>query len=210
VQAGETVERLILVDSVNKNAPVSRWRPIIDRIAPPASTQGQFVRRQKALRKFSYYDSRLRAVTAMRGSELARWAVNTVRIRLGGRRAEQVASSPATAASSAPAISAPPRPEREKLLFYSRSSAVYVPRRHVGAVDLVFSSDPTDQATNASDPVAAAQALSAGYATVASGWQSVLPGARIHHIPGPHISLIVENIDKLGACLRECLGVIDQ
>lgn len=205
--AGETVERVILVDSVNENAHLARWRPFIDRIAPPPLTEGQFVRRLSAVRRFRYYDSRLRTVGAMGAAEFARWARNAMRIRM--RRAGAAGNTVDDAANvprAAPQSPATPPPERQKLLFYSRAASVYVPRRYAGTVDLVFSSDPTDQSTNAADPRAAAEALGAGYANVRRGWRPVVPRARVHHIPGTHIGMIVDNIDKLGACLRGCLG----
>lgn len=209
-RTGETVERLVLVDSVNEQAPLSRWRPFIDRLAPAPLANDQFARRLSVLRRFKYYDSRLRTVRAMGAVQLARWAMNAVRIRLPGRKASgrTVADSPSRSPKAANSPTVPP--ERKNLMFYSRSASVYVPRGYAGTVDLVFSSDPTDQSTNATDPRAAAEALRVGYANVEAGWRRVLPGARVHHIPGTHIGLIVDNIDKLGACLRGCLGVTDE
>lgn len=202
---GETVEQVVLVDSVNQNAHVSRWRPLIDRMAPPTPMENQYPERQRLLGKFKYYDARLREVRSMGPVGIARWATNTVRIRLPGARVNAATSvSDRDHRPKTMAI-----PERENLLFYSRAQSVYVPKRYAGSVDMIFSSDPTDQASNASDPVAAAEALKAGYAGVERGWRPVLPGARVQHIPGTHIGMIVDNLDQLGRCLRSCLKVTD-
>lgn len=205
---GETVEQLVLVDSVHENAPVSRWRSLIDRMAPPAKSREEFTKRESALKRVKYYDSRLRSVGAMGPTGFAKWAVNTVRIRLPGAKRLPTAGQ-VTAPKVQPQLSAIAMREREKLLFYTRSESVFVPRRYEGGqVDLVFSSDPSDQATNASDPATAAAALQRGYREYERGWHSVFPSARVHHIPGTHIGMIVENLDKLGSHLRSLLDLI--
>ncbi|MEO7999641.1 MAG: amino acid adenylation domain-containing protein, partial [Gemmatimonadaceae bacterium] len=116
-EMGEKVEQLVLVDSVNKNAPVSRWRAVIDRIAPPSETRDGFVKRQNTMNKAQYYDARLRAVGAMGPQKFARWALNAVFIRLPGGRS-RAATEPNAADIQRPKPVKSFRAQREKLLFY--------------------------------------------------------------------------------------------
>lgn len=206
-KSGDIVEGLAMVDSVNYNAPIMRWRPVMRRLYSSAPDGNDFTARQRVVSRVKYYDLRLRAVLAMSPGQLARWATNAVRIRLPGARANTSAALPIEEKSE-PRV-AKNRPERENLLFYARAQSVFVPQKYDGLVDMIFSSDPTDQATNASDPAAAAEALKAGSADVERGWRSVVPQAKIRRIAGSHIGMIVDNLDQLGRSLRSCFNVTD-
>ena len=201
VRAGETIERLVLVDSVNPNAPFTRWRPLIDRIAPPSTTREQFARRHALLTRLTYYLKRMRMVRAMRAREVIRWATNTVRIRFGGAR--PATSTPIRVVDDALLADVPA--ERKKNMFYFHSACAYVPRRYFGAAELVFSSDPFNQATTAEATTDAAP--EPGSKRVEQGWKFVFPAARVHRIEGSHIGIIVEHLDELAARLRVCLGI---
>ncbi|MBC8087231.1 MAG: amino acid adenylation domain-containing protein [Phycisphaerae bacterium] len=206
-RAGETVEQLFLVDSNIQNARVTRWRTLIDRMAPPPTAPNHFAERHRAITKVRYYDERLRTVQGMRVPALARWAINALRIRLPRHRAA-VPSTPGRESTLKHTIESSP-PERRNLLFYATSQSVYVPRPYAEAVTLILSSDPTDQYTKAANPQAAAEALERGPGSVARDWQRVLRDPRVHHIPGTHKGMIVENIDKLAEKLRLGLRVPD-
>ncbi|MEO7361066.1 MAG: amino acid adenylation domain-containing protein, partial [Gemmatimonadaceae bacterium] len=202
VAQGEAVERVIMVDGIHPNAASAIWRPILDRYAPPATTRDGMARRVALIAKIRYYDERLQVVRTMRPRQLARWANNAVRIRLGRT---PIASDPSQPAAASVMQVTPPG--REKLLFYSRAVFAYVPRSFVGHVDLIFSSDPRDQLTNPTAPVVPGTKPELGTAKMERAWKRVLPNAHVHHLGGSHIGIIVENLGELGACIRKCLGV---
>lgn len=200
---GETIEQLVLVDSTNQNASVGFWRMFIDRMAPSSLDEATFRKRHALVNRAKYYQQRYRTIRGMSAGDLVRWSAHTVRIRLpGGRTA---VAAPEAGAKAPTANVSGPQAEREKLLFYTRSASVYVPGPYNGSVHLVFSSDPLDKATTAPTPEAAAEVLSLGYSNVAQGWRSVFQKASVHHIPGTHLNLIVDNIGQLGTKLRELL-----
>ncbi len=83
-RSGEVVERLIMIDAVNRNAPIRRLRRAIDAIMRADTDPGRFNRRAALLEALQYYARRLAAAKQMDAVHRVRWAAHATRSLLFG------------------------------------------------------------------------------------------------------------------------------
>jgi thioesterase domain-containing protein len=190
--AGETVERLVLVDSVAPNARFKRLDWMVSLVASLPGRSRPLDRRARILRKLVYYSSRLRTVGRWSRGERWRWMMRNVQARIPGLEvADRMLDPQSEALMRAADFEA--RPMQPTLVFQSRAVRAYIPGAYRGAVDLVVAVDPgLDPATTA--------AASNGR----RGWERVAREVRVHAVASSHVGLITDQIALLAERLREC------
>ncbi len=190
--AGEQVERLVLVDTALRNAPFLKHRWLIDTILPVANGGPKLDRRVEWL-------WRIGALRRMNRAQRWEWIRRNTTERLPWRRAAVRAARAARASAFATAKKDEiwRRPSTEILEFQSRMSTAYVPRRYPGAIDIIFAVD-----------FAAKMGTDQGAPTngvIKRGWHRITDDFRVRTIQAPHVGLITSHMDQLAAHLRACL-----
>jgi thioesterase domain-containing protein len=196
--AGEQIERLVLVDSSLRNAPFARLRWLIDTLIPLADGGPKLARRSQWL-------VRAGAVRQMSPARRREWVLrNTLALLPWRAKAARTARMSAFATAKRDEIWR--RPATDIISFEARGSSAYVPRPYAGAIDAIFAIE-----RSAGDVDFAAtmgtELDSAATGAVKRGWHRVTDNVRVRTIQAPHVGLITSHIDQLAAHLRACLDL---
>jgi thioesterase domain-containing protein len=207
-RSGEIVERLIMIDAVNRDAPIHRLRWVIDALMRAGSDATSFNRRAEMLEALQYYAGRLEAAGRMNARQRVRWAAGVVRRLVVGRSdTSDTASDPPPADDDnlAPALARGPSPEAVTLRALSRAVVTYKPRPYDGELELIFPATPVEHAEPGLAGTSATGSPAPGTRSAARGWDRVSPRVHVHQVSGTHLSIIVEHVDALAECMRACL-----
>ena len=189
---GETVERLVLIDSIAPNARFEKIAWLVSLVANLPGRSGPLDRRAEILRKLVYYGSRVRTVTRWSRRERWQWMVRNVQARIPRLElAERGLDPQSEAVMEASDFAA--RPMQPTLRFQARAVRAYIPSTYRGTLDLVVAVDPSAPSTDA-DTLAASR----------RGWERVSKEVRVHVVASSHVGIITDQIALLAERLREC------
>ncbi|HET9982526.1 MAG TPA: thioesterase domain-containing protein, partial [Longimicrobiales bacterium] len=204
---GETVERLVLVDSTGMNARFHALAPLLDGVTRRLRPEARIEWRADALAQLRYYSWRLRSVRRMPNGARLRWLAGVLRRRLGdGQRADAGRAATPTPPTARAVLEVddpaavlggegPASRLREEVLHHVwRAQGAYVPRRFRGPIDLVWSRQLW--ATAGADPT--------------RGWSAVSPAVRAFGLDATHINLVAyHNLPALAERIRACLDAAE-
>jgi amino acid adenylation domain-containing protein len=205
---GEVVERLIMIDTVNRNAGLGWLRGTVGAFTRGETEAERFDHRVALLEQLQYYAARVNAVKGMGARERARWAARVVQ-RLASR-ALGGASGTANASVAVAQVGAPPaaeRPDALTLRAQTRAAVTYMPRAYDGEMELIFSANPGDQLSEELATTSATDSPPADARSIARGWDRVSRAVHVHHVMGTHHGILGEHVGKLAECLRACLRI---
>ena len=191
VRAGETVSRLVVIDSDPVNARLTSARPLVSLLLQltPADDHARLERASRAMEGLRWVHRRLRYVQSLPMSERVRWVVEKITRRLPGLGSANVARPAATgAAPAAPVVAS----DDEEIVqrVQGRATSVYLPTHYAGVLDFIWAAGAPGQGRRV-NPV--------------DRWQQVARIARLHALPSGHIGLITNNLELLAASLRAVL-----
>jgi thioesterase domain-containing protein len=194
--AGETVERLIIIDSGAANARIRYMRGLLP-LVPGVSERSRLARQAKLMVNVRYYDSRVRWVANVPLREQVGWATRLLKRwtrRFHPSAAQTVSSNGAAARPAA-------RPTRDQvdeelvvkgeqvLLTQLHAVHTYIPHRYDGPIDLIWAESEPNVVRK--DPT--------------RGWWRVASDVRVHVIVAHHLGLITNELPSLAAALRAIL-----
>jgi amino acid adenylation domain-containing protein len=192
--AGETIERLIMIDSGAGNAAISYMRPVLPFITGPDAT-ARLARQAVIMKRVRWYDARIRWAANQELRRQADWlATNVARrarrlvARLRGRKSETNAASPAAPVERAVRDLTQVAGE-QVLRRQSDAVNVYIPRRYRGTIDLVWAEPAPNVARR--DPT--------------RGWWRVADQVHVHAIVAHHLDLITNKLPDMASVLRAIL-----
>ncbi|HEX7980351.1 MAG TPA: amino acid adenylation domain-containing protein [Gemmatimonadaceae bacterium] len=193
-EAGETVERLIIIDSGAANARIRYMRRILP-FVPGATEQSRLARQADLMVAVRYYDGRVRWVANVPVRQQADWARRLL------KRWTQRFRSPASQSSAPKDAARPAMPTREQvdedltvsgeqvLLKQLHAVHTYIPQRYDGSIDLIWAEEHANVVLK--DPT--------------RGWWRVASDVRVHAIVAHHLGLITNELPSLAAALRTIL-----
>jgi thioesterase domain-containing protein len=202
-EAGESVERLIIIDSGAGNARIRYMRGILPFV--PGLTEESRLARQAALMiAVRYYDGRVRSVAQAPLQQKADWAKGLLKRWTRRWRAS-------VDQTSASIVAPVPRPKvvsgsrgtvrrdqidedlavsgEQVLKKQARAVHTYIPGRYDGTIDLIWAETAPDVVRK--DPT--------------RGWWRVASDVRVHVIVAHHLGLITKELPSLAAALRSIL-----
>jgi amino acid adenylation domain-containing protein len=196
-EAGETVDRLVVIDSDPMNGRLGRLRPLRQLVeALPASSEAARLDRAAAfLSAVRWVHRRILYYQSLPAHERRAWLTGKVTRRLPWNRpvaARPAASAPATP-SPAPATPAGATPDDDAIVLRSqgRATAVYIPGRWDGALDFVWAEGAPGKARRV-NPV--------------ERWRRVAREVHLHRVPSGHIGLNTNTLALLADALRALVG----
>jgi amino acid adenylation domain-containing protein len=189
--AGETVERLIMIDSGAGNAAIGYMRPMLALIGGSDPT-ARMTRQAAIMKRVRWYDARIRWGARQGPRQQLRWvSANVTRrwrkllVRAGWRSARSAGSS-APEKRYVPDFSVP---GEQLLRRQSDAVNVYIPRRYHGTIELVWADSAPDVKRH--DPT--------------RGWWRVADEVKVHSIVAHHLGLITNKLPELASVLRAIL-----
>jgi amino acid adenylation domain-containing protein len=192
--AGETVERLILVDTSLRNRP-SRWRTLFDALLPASDDAHRVARRGKVL-------TAIGALRRMKPAERCAWFQRNVR-RAVSRRSEASLANELAARHAQGEVWK--RPGSDVILHEAHAAAAYVPRRYGGPVELIVAVQRAEADDLDSTALPGASHAATNGRLNRRGWQYVSRDVRVTGVPATHVGLITERLDALADQLRRSL-----
>jgi thioesterase domain-containing protein len=195
---GEVVERLVLVDTSLRNAPLLRWRSLVDLVLPAGP-------RSAALQRRADWLGRVGALRRKSSAERWEWVRRNVAKRLpGGQRAA------GTSGSEEPKQTGEiwTRPGTDVIRFEARGAGAYVPRSYDGPIDLVVAVEKAEVADVAYAATMGTEPSQRTARVGRRGWQFVTTDVRVHPVQATHVGLITSALETLAGVLRRLL-VID-
>jgi amino acid adenylation domain-containing protein len=192
--AGETVERLILINSGLHNPPYRGFRWLIDAILPAGTDAKHVERRAKWLSRatrarFMSASNRWQLFRGYAARVLSRAARTSVEAQLVTRHAQgEIFARPAT----------------DIIFAWKLVAAAYLPRPYPAPIDLIVA---VDQAPGGDvDPTAAIGEGAAPPRKISRrGWTSVSSDVRLRPVQASFIEVITSHVDALAEHLRACL-----
>jgi thioesterase domain-containing protein len=192
---GETVERLIVIDSTATNARLHYVRPLLALL--PGDARGRLARQAELMKRLRRYDMRIRQVIRLERAQQVQW----VRRNLA-RRWQRVARHFARR-SDAPAVvthlTDPTGMSAAAVLTDAAGANVlqsqafaasaYIPKKYDGTMDLIWAEGQPN--VQRRDPT--------------HGWWRVTRTVRTHQIVAHHIGLITNDLPKLAEVVRAIL-----
>jgi thioesterase domain-containing protein len=190
--AGETIERLVMIDSGAGNAALRYMRPILPLITGSNATS-RMARQAAVMKRVRWYDARIRWVARQGARQQLGWVSSNVTrrwrkllTRIGLRSRAPLASA---AAQTAAVLDFSEVAGEQVLLRQSYAVNTYIPRRYEGRIDLVWA----DSAPNIKryDPT--------------RGWKRVADEVHVHSIVAHHLDLITNKLPEMARVLRGIL-----
>jgi thioesterase domain-containing protein len=193
--AGETVEKLVTIDTAATNARIAFVKPLLA-LVPGADEFARFARQATFMKRLRYYFMRARHVRRLDNDRRMRWLRNHLT-----RRFANVASVVGVPSSVSGALGPATLPVRERRVHpytvgdrvmeaQERAGMVYVPGKYDGHVDAVYAVRSLD--VHRLDPT--------------RGFWCVARSVDVHPIVAEHISLITNDLPKLAQKLRAIFG----
>jgi amino acid adenylation domain-containing protein len=193
--AGETVERLILIDSAPTNAALRFMRPVIA-LMLGSNEQLRIARQAHFMKRLRRYQHRIRQVRRLSAVDQLRWVGRNIARRcqrlpellgFGTRHAPAAGSARPktvmTAKSLADALG------EQVLLSQAYAASSFIPKPADVSVDLIWAEDRPN--VTRTDPT--------------RGWWRLTPQVRTHHIHAHHLGLITNELPRLAATMRAIL-----
>ena len=211
---GETVERLVLIDSSPMNARFRPMAPIL-RFMPGTNPRQRLVRQAAVMRRLRWAASRIDFFQRLPEGKRSHWIVQKATITLprlvkrklsrGGSASAGLAASntvpgttstpvnPSAGAIPLQLITAGDDADRDALLLrtQARAASAYIPKGFRGQIDFIFA-EGAPGAEPRNNPIAR--------------WKTLADSVRLHGLPSGHISLITNNLSMLAGALRDALG----
>jgi len=189
--AGETVERLILVDSAPTNAALQFMRPVLA-LLRIGDSHDRIARTARLMKRLRRYQQRVRHVRRWSAIEQLRWVGRNVQRRwsrlVQHASVAQIRLAPPPASGAAAANLADALGE-QVLLSQAYAASTFIPHRCDLRVDLVWAEDqPTVTRADRT-----------------RGWWRLSPHVHTHHIYAHHLGLITTDLPKLAAAMRAIL-----
>jgi thioesterase domain-containing protein len=192
--AGETVERLIVVDSSATNARLSFARPLLP-LVPGRTARSRLERQASLMKRLRRYDVRLRQVARLDVAQQIQWMRRNVARRwrrllewFGARRD----ASPPAGPDDARLVEASVLTDAaggNVLQSQAQAASAYIPRRADLTIDLIWAEGRPN--VQRADPT--------------HGWWRVANRVRTHQIVAHHLGLITNDLPKMARVFREIL-----
>ncbi len=190
--AGEAVERLVVVDSDPMNARLRALKPLVSLLVVGTGSEARLTRQATAMRRLRWILRRVRYVKGLSMGERTRWFADKA-VRYAPRlvtRAAPVPSGRGVAPSS-------PRGDVDNelgdaivLRTQERAASAYVPGQYAGVLDFIWAEGAPGKERRP-NPLGA--------------WQIVAREVRMHPVASGHIGLITDNLPLFASALREVL-----
>jgi amino acid adenylation domain-containing protein len=196
--AGETVERVIMIDSGAANARIPYARFLLA-LVPGRSAQGRLARKASLMKRLRRYDLHLRQVRRLDTARQLAWARNNIvrrwrRLRdsLNHIQAQRQQPTGTTQTTETRLAALHDEAIGEKVMITQENAAlVYFMGRYDGTVDLIYSQASAD--VKRRDPT--------------RDWWRVAREVRVHPIVAHHIGLITNDLPKMADVL---LGILER
>ncbi|MEO8562544.1 MAG: amino acid adenylation domain-containing protein [bacterium] len=197
-KAGETVERVIMIDSGAANARIPLARMLLA-FVPGRSAQSRLTRKSSLMKRLRRYDLHLRQVRRLDTARQLAWVRNNF-VRRWRRLRDSLNHTQAQRQQPALQLQQQTTESRlaalhdeaigEKVMITQENAAlVYFMGRYDGTVDLIYSQASAD--VKRRDPT--------------RDWWRVVKDVRVHTIVAHHIGLITNDLPKMASVLREIL-----
>ena len=192
--AGETIERLVMIDSGAGNAAISYMRPILPFVTGPDAT-ARLARQATIMKRVRWYDARIRWAASQDLRRQLGWLatnvarrVRKVAARIGVRTS---AGLPRTGVAPVERIVRDLTEVAGEQVLRRQSDAVnvYIPRPYPGTIDLVW----------------AESAPNVGRRDPTRGWWRVADQVHVHTIVAHHLDLITNKLPEMANVLRAIL-----
>jgi thioesterase domain-containing protein len=190
--AGETVERLILVNSALHNPPYRGARWLIEAILPVGTDSGHIARRANWL-------IRARRGRAMSASQRWQWIRRKAALVLSGKGRLTAADRMRERHAQGEIMA---RPGTDIIFAWKVVAGAYLPRPYPAPIDLIVATEMAP--AGAVDPTA----MIAGESTTPQrkisrrGWNTVSPDVRIHPVRASFIEVLTSHVDALAEHIR--------
>jgi thioesterase domain-containing protein len=191
--AGETVERLIVVDSSATNARLRVARPFLALV--PGGPRARLARQADLMKRLRRYALRLRQVSQLDVGQQLQWSHRNVARRWRrllawiGRRADAANARGADGARLADVSVLTEAAGANVLQSQAQAASAYIPRRFDGTVDLIWAERHAD--VRRLDPT--------------HGWWRVATTVHSHQIVAHHVGLITNDLPKMARLFRAIL-----
>ncbi len=200
--SGDTVERVVLIDSAAGNARFRRIRSLLQLLYPVRDEVRALDRRRDAFARLRHVARRAGAVGRMRWSERVAWLANAIRVRV----------APAATADPGPTAATPVRdaefdmrPGTEALRLQGRAVGSYIPEPYGGPVDLITSVDPENAVSPELLLALGTEANAVEMQSGRRGWEHVTSRLRVFAMRSSHVGLITERLPLLTDRVRQSL-----
>ncbi|MEO7996797.1 MAG: amino acid adenylation domain-containing protein, partial [Gemmatimonadaceae bacterium] len=204
--AGEVVDRLVLIDSSPTNAKFRSMASVL-RLIPAANDNQRLARQVAVLRRVRWVAGRVEFFNRLPKGTKTSWIFDKVTVTLPrivrrklGVAPARVNDAPKVSADAIPtavpvAVPTPPAggdDNRDALLHLTqaRASSAYIPRNFRGQIDFVFA-EGAPGALPRTSPI--------------DRWELLADRVRLHGLPSGHISLITNNLALLSDALKHAL-----
>ncbi|HEX9483459.1 MAG TPA: amino acid adenylation domain-containing protein, partial [Gemmatimonadaceae bacterium] len=185
--AGETVERVVAIDSIPLNAGLRGMRSLITPLLPKGDADARLTREAELMKKARWARLQFRQFRQRSLAGKVTWTARKV-----GRLTGIVASEQVVDAPKAPVSDEPEQiPDERVRTTQQRAASAYVPGPYEDIVDVVWAVGPKGAPPRPS-PIAR--------------W-NLLGKTRLHTIESNHIGLITNNLHMLADVLRGILGM---
>lgn len=190
---GQTVERLVLIDSSPINARFRRVAPALW-LLPAGNARQKLQRRSKVLSRMRWADGRIAYFKNLSGSSKSRWFFEKVTRTLPRLLREVASSQPAR---NAPVGEADTKPnvhgDRDALLHDTLSTAAsaYLPSRYEGIIEVCWAQGAPGTRRRPNP---------------GSRWRLLARNVKLTPIESGHIGLITNNLHMLADVLRNLLN----
>jgi thioesterase domain-containing protein len=191
--AGETVERLIVVDSSATNARLRFARPFLP-LVPGATARIRLARQAEIMKRLRRYDLRLRQVSRLDVGQQFQWSRRNVSRRWRrllawiGRRGD-AGTRTADGARVADASVLTEAAGANVLQSQAQAASAYIPGRYDGTIDVIWAEGHPN--VQRADPT--------------HGWWRVAARVHSHQIVAHHVGLITNDLPKMARLFRAIL-----
>ncbi len=188
-EAGEKVDRLVIVDSGAVNARLgvlAQARHLVTSSDPIERLEKQ----ASLLHRLRVLANKARIANEKPLATRARWLVRNVARRIPLVK-QLVPQGDAAVTQNGAAAAAAADGDEIVMWMQRRATSAYVPRHYHGTIDLIWASGAPGKALRA-NPL--------------DGWRRVSDNVRLHTIPAVHIGLITEELPRLAETLKDILS----
>ncbi len=200
-EAGQVVDRLVIIDSASMNTRLRLIRPLLGYVRG-ADENTRLTRQANIMDRMRWYDMRVRQVRRRPLRQQWQWVRANVARRIPGLRPRDeptnvssrsigVVQHDAQTARLAAVLRTPiaAGPGATVLLMQERAASAYIPKSYDGVIDLIWAD--SRPGVRRADPT--------------RGWGAVARAVHIYPILTTHIGLITNDLPLLATALREVL-----
>jgi thioesterase domain-containing protein len=191
-EAGEDVERLVVIDTAATNVRVRWMDPVADLVARGATPIDRLDKRAGFLRQARYYEARVRYLRHLSVGQKLKWGWGKARGVVAAAGSAVAAPEQNRAAREADTVMRTEMaagPGSGVLRAQARAASAYVPKPYDGEIDLIWASEIASK--RLADPT--------------RGWRFLAKQVTVHPIQSSHLGLITNLLPVLAERLHVCL-----